>query len=278
MPTYGEWVQPDDVLLPQTVDVASLRYARSAGAGGYGATWAEMVDLSWAEFSALTEAEQFYELYLSSFMLGRTGSGPFATGLSHNLCLWQARVVFSPKPEIPPGEIPDGVTVEYEGEGTYQGQYVVTVDLSRYGANGQVYVKSPVSFPDFVSLSDDPDAPFAAHPTRATYSAWPTVGTAAADAAEWTTTDAGVTFLPLLVPQLTGTGPFESGNVIVDTVTVAGWYRPPRYRLVTPDPVTGVWRVRQRQSLAGADGWPVRQRQHGGASGSWPLRQRQSGL
>lgn len=46
---------------------------------------------------------------------------------------------------------------------------------------------------------------------------------------------------------------------------------------LTPQ-VTGVWPLRQRQSLAGAPGWPLRQRQSGGATGSWALRQRQRGV
>lgn len=41
---------------------------------------------------------------------------------------------------------------------------------------------------------------------------------------------------------------------------------------------TGLWLLRQRQTLPGAGSWPLRQRQHGGATGSWPLRQRQRGV
>lgn len=45
------------------------------------------------------------------------------------------------------------------------------------------------------------------------------------------------------------------------------------------DPETrGMYRARQRQSPAGADGWPLRQRQNAGATGTWPLRQRQNGM
>lgn len=44
------------------------------------------------------------------------------------------------------------------------------------------------------------------------------------------------------------------------------------------DPMLGLTRLRQRQTLPGADSWPMRQRQHGGHTGSWPLRQRQSGV
>lgn len=41
---------------------------------------------------------------------------------------------------------------------------------------------------------------------------------------------------------------------------------------------TGMWSVRQRQTLTGnAGGWPLRQRQNAGATGTWPLRQRQNG-
>lgn len=52
-------------------------------------------------------------------------------------------------------------------------------------------------------------------------------------------------------------------------------WRPWKYRFVYP---SGMWNLRQRQSLTGnAGGWPLRQRQNGGATGSWPLRQRQTG-
>lgn len=49
-------------------------------------------------------------------------------------------------------------------------------------------------------------------------------------------------------------------------------------RMHIADPVKGMTRLRQRQTLTGADSWPMRQRQHGGHTGSWSLRQRQSGV
>jgi len=53
--------------------------------------------------------------------------------------------------------------------------------------------------------------------------------------------------------------------------------RPPRFRYLYAG-TRGSWRLRQRQSLPGADSWPTRQRQHGGHTGSWPVRQRQTGV
>lgn len=50
------------------------------------------------------------------------------------------------------------------------------------------------------------------------------------------------------------------------------WY----WELVVPG--GGAWRLRQRQSLAGADSWPLRLRQNAASTGSWGLRQRQTGV
>ena len=41
---------------------------------------------------------------------------------------------------------------------------------------------------------------------------------------------------------------------------------------------SGLWRMRQRQSIAGTDSWPVRALQNGHHSGSWPIRARQNGI
>lgn len=59
------------------------------------------------------------------------------------------------------------------------------------------------------------------------------------------------------------------------TVGVRRGFRPPRHRFIYH---AGLRRLRQRQTLPGADSWPLRQRQNGGHSGSWSLRQRQSGV
>lgn len=61
----------------------------------------------------------------------------------------------------------------------------------------------------------------------------------------------------------------------------SGWEpttEPPPIAWDGADAPGGLWRLRQHQTLAGADGWPLRQRQNGGHSGSWPLRQHQSGV
>ncbi len=60
-------------------------------------------------------------------------------------------------------------------------------------------------------------------------------------------------------------------------ITATGLYTYPAYRWVWDAVTTGLWRTRQRQSPAGADGWPPRQRQNRGATGTWPTRQRQLG-
>lgn len=74
-----------------------------------------------------------------------------------------------------------------------------------------------------------------------------------------------------------------SGQVSGEVEVLVPWMRdvtvtrgPWRWRWVREQ--HGAWRLRQRQSPAGADGWPLRQRQSGGHSGTWPLRQRQRGI
>lgn len=84
------------------------------------------------------------------------------------------------------------------------------------------------------------------------------------------TAPAGVPFVASSAWDLYGVGAQVTG------ITVTRLWQPPRYRFVTP--TRGMWRLRQRQSLAGSDGWALRQRQAGGHPGSWPLRQRQPGV
>jgi len=75
----------------------------------------------------------------------------------------------------------------------------------------------------------------------------------------------------------TGTPAGAQIHVQITSITVETQVRPRRYRWLY-EGSQGTWRLRQRQSLPGADSWPTRQRQHGGHTGSWPVRQRQTGV
>lgn len=73
-------------------------------------------------------------------------------------------------------------------------------------------------------------------------------------------------------------GPSELWDQISIRMVPAG--NPTTWRVLgwsveIPQAATGMWRLRQRQSLPGTDSWPLRQRQNGGHTGSWPLRGRQ---
>lgn len=61
------------------------------------------------------------------------------------------------------------------------------------------------------------------------------------------------------------------------TEDVSGWTRVYHIEVDYHARASGMWPLRQRQSLIGPGSWPLRQRQTGGHSGSWSLRQRQTG-
>ncbi|MCR6647803.1 MAG: hypothetical protein NVV70_06545 [Cellulomonas sp.] len=86
-----------------------------------------------------------------------------------------------------------------------------------------------------------------------------------------------------IVPYDSAWSSLVSGPTAVDYLTeirgveLTSTVQPPRYRYLF-EGAQGQWRVRQRQTLSGADSWPIRQRQAGGHSGSWTQRQRQTGV
>lgn len=90
---------------------------------------------------------------------------------------------------------------------------------------------------------------------------------------------APVTISVLAVPDFVLTGETPPLGVQVGmsvTLSVSRVMRYPRHRFIFAD--LGMRRLRQRQTLTGADSWPLRQRQNGAHSGSWSLRQRQRGV
>lgn len=199
-------------------------------------------------------------------------------------------------PTVGPDVIPPGASVEYDGDGVWDGDLYATVDWSFLGTaqvspsgviigrlRAQGISELPTWLPGYQHVKAMPVVDTKSTTIRLG-SGWQTT--------QWTlgrtrteiqmpasgfnlsaTTDMWET-----APTLAGytTSEALAGGAEIYAVAVRRYYTPPRWRFVLPG--GGSWRLRQRQSLPGSDSWPLRQRQNGVHSGAWSLRQRQRGV
>lgn len=280
MPTYGDWVQPADqsVACPVT-QTTTMFYRRSAsGASFTPATfWGYILNDSTAAFTARSDAlEDAYD----NLSGGQSGTWQYVASpqiMSSRLTFVQADI--GPGPQIPPGSIPDGASVEYEAaSGTYLSDFTYVVT---YAATGSVttYIAN-IAGDGYVGVD---------HPSGAPFQGWSYTSTSGTGGTRSFVRSADtMTFVQLSTHHLNGTTPpagsagyylgrNASGTIVPISATAS--YRPPRYRFVYPDTLSGLWLTRQRQTATGnAGGWPLRQRSNGGMTGAWNLRQRQTGL
>jgi hypothetical protein len=202
----------------------------------------------------------------------------------------------SPVPDVPP---PGAVGVEVEHTDVVLsrvarvavravGAWPLTVQVAVPPSSAWSRVGPPRNaIPGNVGLSDygDPAVWVSPQMTAAEQSTWPCEVVTVVDANAVVVDielDLGEDFAAVAVSPTSWAAavpPPVDTAVEILSVRVLTTVRPRRYRWLYDTPQgTGMWRLRQRQSLVGSDGWPLRQRQQGKHSGSWPLRQRQRGI
>lgn len=296
MVRHSDWIQPDDQVLPLAItNPLSVRWAPSHPAPTE-QDWEALIDAPHGSLpgvdypTPVSEARNLAE--------GRATRTVEATraNVASELRLARVSATATLFPIVEPEEIPSGAKVEYDfGGSAYHGDHLWTLSLTitgeSTGAGGPSHtgyaVIIPPNPPPGVKGFPDTTGPWAdQNPARADITSWgPEVGVLSTPGAPVSAPfgHSGINAVVFAAvtsrhrgqfPALGGVG-VESTYVSVIATAVFRAYTPPRYRFVWP---SGMWGLRQRQSLAGnAGGWPLRQRQTGGATGTWPLRQRQTG-
>lgn len=295
MVRYSDWVQPDDQILPlEITNPQSVRWNPSRAAPTE-SDWGTLIDSPHGSLPGVDYPPPISEpRNLAEGRSSRTVTATDAT-VSSELRLARVSSTATLFPIVEPEEIPPGAKVEFEYNSQYHGPHYWTLSLAvaaehagpvSYSHTGYAVIIPP-DLPPGVKGFPSFTGPWAElNPSRADIRAWgPEVGVLSTTgpplAAPFYYTGINAVIFAAVTSRHRGEFPplgtvgsdSTSASVIVTAVYRA--YTPPRYRFVWP---SGMWNLRQRQSLTGnAGGWPLRQRQTGGATGSWPLRQRQTG-
>lgn len=305
MPTYGPWIDhgpadtsPDG---PGSVQLRQFAHNLQTGALGESADRAVLHDYPeyGFEFVEYGPGEPFGGIWTTSYR-------PDDGGLLRQSAFLRLDFPSIPVPEV---EVPEGSWVEFSFDTEPQSPFSVSFQVL-WGFPHVPEQPGETVIPAYASIHAPDESVTNTEPyTRTQVMMWPPV-----DATAWTQPtpapwdrrflngadvvvpiqsvrrSAGIGRVDLIAVPYSelpdGTG--DSGGRLIQgsTFSLARWFvgtptfhwQPFQYRIVTPDVVGGIYRTRQRQSLAGSDSWPARQRQNGSHTGSWPTRQRQRGL